>query len=86
MGTEKKNNFRMFRSWQNSFLCPRLMNTFDCLASKIMMSLLYFAIFTPIASVLRLAGKDLLHKKMDRSAKSYWIEREKQPESMKNQF
>ena len=31
-------------------------------------------------------SKDLLNKKVDKSKKSYWIERESQPESMKQQF
>jgi len=54
--------------------------------SKVMISVLFFLIFTPIAIILRLAGKDLLNKKISKSQKSYWIEREVQPESMKNQF
>ena len=56
------------------------------IVSKVMMSVLYFLVFTPIAFILRAMGKDMLNKKIDRSAKSYWVEREKQPESMKNQF
>ncbi len=56
------------------------------IVSKVMMFILYFFLFTPIAFVLRFLGKDLLSKKIDRSQKSYWIRREKQPESMKNQF
>lgn len=54
--------------------------------SKIMLFILYFFIFTPIAFVLRLIGKDMLNKKIDKSQKSYWNIREIQPESMKNQF
>ncbi len=54
--------------------------------SKVILVILYFFLFTPIAITLRLLGKDLLNKKIDRSQKSYWIEREQQPESMKNQF
>jgi len=54
--------------------------------SKIMMTILYFGIFTPVSIFLKLIGKDLLNKKVDKSQESYWIERETQPESMKNQF
>lgn len=54
--------------------------------SKVMMFILYFVFITPASFVLRLLGKDLLDKKIDRSQKSYWIERESQPESMKHQF
>jgi len=54
--------------------------------SKVMMTLLYFGIFTPISLFFKLIGKDLLNKRLDRSKSSYWIERETQPQSMKNQF
>lgn len=54
--------------------------------SKIIMFILYFGVFTPISLFLKLIGKDLLNKKVDTSQKSYWINRERQPESMKNQF
>jgi len=40
-----------------------------------------------IDSVIPLeALKDLLNKKIDKSVKSYWIDRKTQPTSMKNQF
>jgi len=54
--------------------------------SKIMLFGLFYLIFTPIAVILRLFGKDLLNKKFSKEQSSYWVEREKQPESMKNQF
>jgi hypothetical protein len=54
--------------------------------SKMVLFILYFALFTPISLFLKLIGKDLLNKKIDKSQESYWIKRERQPESMKNQF
>jgi len=54
--------------------------------SKIMMTILYFLFFTPISIFLKIIGKDLLDKRIDKSRTSYWIERETQPQSMKNQF
>jgi len=54
--------------------------------SKIVMFILYFGLFTPIAIFLKLLGKDLLNKKIDKTQASYWIDRERQPESMRNQF
>ena len=54
--------------------------------SKIIMFALYFGVFTPYSIFLKIIGKDLLNKKIDKSRESYWTEREKQPESMKNQF
>jgi len=54
--------------------------------SKVMMFVLYFGFFTPISLFLKLIGKDLLDKKIDKSVESYYIKRETQPQSMKNQF
>lgn len=54
--------------------------------SKVIMFILYFLLFTPVALLLKLLGKDLLNKKLDKSQKSYWIKREMQPQSMKHQF
>ena len=56
------------------------------IVSKIMLFLLFYLVFTPIAFILRTIGKDPLNKKLDKTQASYWIIREKQPESMKNQF
>ncbi|WP_373073610.1 SxtJ family membrane protein [Sulfurimonas sp.] len=54
--------------------------------SKIIMSVLYFGLFTPVSILLKIFGKDLLRKKMDKKESTYWISRETQPQSMKNQF
>lgn len=56
------------------------------IVSKIIMFILYFGLFTPVSIVLKILGKDLLNKKVDKSKNTYWIKRERQPESMKNQF
>ncbi len=56
------------------------------IVSKVILFVLFYLIFTPIALMLKLLGKDLLRKKVDRSQTSYWIERDTQPQSMKNQF
>lgn len=54
--------------------------------SRIILFLLFYLLFTPVALVLRVLGKDLLHKKLDKKAPSYWIDRETQPGTLKNQF
>lgn len=54
--------------------------------SKIILFILFFALFSPIAIVLKIFSKDLLNKKLDKSKKSYWIDRKDQPLPMKNQF
>jgi len=48
--------------------------------------ILFYAIFTPSAIVMRWCKKDLLHKKLDKSKSSYFIDRKEQPGDMKNQF
>ena len=48
--------------------------------------ILFYGIFTPFAITLRLLKKDLLHKKLNSSAASYFIDRKTQPGDMKNQF
>ena len=51
--------------------------------------MIFFVFVTPLGLVMRLAGKDFLHRQIDPKAKSYWIRREPPgppPDSMKNQF
>ena len=40
-----------------------------------MMGVVYFAVVTPIGLVSRLVRGDPLHRRPDRNARSYWIER-----------
>ena len=54
--------------------------------SKLILLILFYAVFTPVALVLRLLGKDLLHKRLDNKASTYWEERKEQPGSLRNQF
>ena len=54
--------------------------------SPIVMGLVFFAVVTPTAYLMRLAGKDLLKKKYDKKNNSYWIKRDKQMSTMKRQF
>ena len=55
----------------------------------VVLGFLFFFVITPIALIMRAAGKDPLLMKRDRAAASYWIERTPPgptPESMKDQF
>lgn len=54
--------------------------------SKLILLVLFFGLFTPVSAILRILGKDLLLKKVNKSRKSFWIKRERQPESMRKQF
>jgi len=54
--------------------------------APIVMALVYFLTVLPTGLIMRLLGKDLLKQKLDKNAKSYWIERSEPMGSMKNQF
>ena len=49
--------------------------------SRILLTLLYFLILTPIGLFMRLTGKDLLNIKLQPESTSYWIPREKKENS-----
>jgi hypothetical protein len=54
--------------------------------APIVMAFVYFVTVVPTGFIMRLLGKDLLKQKLDKNAKSYWIERKEPMGSMKNQF
>lgn len=70
----------------------RLWTYFGLLLHKVInpvvMGGIFFIVLTPVAVVMRIAGRDVVFRKPDQEAKSYWIEREPgpTPESMKRQF
>ena len=46
--------------------------------SLVLLSLIYFGMFTPVALFFRLIGRDSLHRKLDPNTQSYWFVRETQ--------
>ena len=54
--------------------------------APLIMAIIYIFVFTPYGIILRLFGKDLINKKIDKSVKSYWIKRKEPMNSMKNQY
>jgi hypothetical protein len=57
--------------------------------SPLALAVIFFVTMTPMAVFLRLRKKDILRRKYDPQAASYWIPREPpgpEPGSMKNQF
>ncbi len=56
------------------------------IVAPIVMAIVYFITVLPTGIIMRLLGKDLLKQKLDKNAKSYWIERKQPMGSMKNQF
>ena len=45
--------------------------------TKVILSVLFYLVITPISIICRLLGKDILDLKIDKNKKSYWIKREK---------
>ncbi len=43
--------------------------------SNVILLVLYFGLFTPMALVFRMVGRDTMHRKFDPEAGSYWVER-----------
>ena len=58
-------------------------------ANPVVLALLFFFVVTPMAFVMRIVGKRPLRLVPDRTAATYWIERERPedgPSSMRRQF
>jgi len=47
--------------------------------TRVILTLIYFGLFTPIALLLRLLGKDVLEERWDKSAATYWVRRKREP-------
>ncbi len=50
------------------------------IVSNVLLTIFFFLVITPIGLVARLAGKDFLRLKFERSASTYWIPRPRQPQ------
>lgn len=53
--------------------------------SRLILSLVYYLVLTPIGLAMRVRGKDFLNKKIDKEASTYWIKRPK-PEMGKERY
>jgi hypothetical protein len=57
--------------------------------TRVILTILYFGMFTPIALTAKLLGKDLLDEKWDKKTGSYWVKRPAatyDPKSAENMF
>lgn len=43
------------------------------ITTSIILSVAYYFVVTPIGIIMKIAGRDPLHRRFDRRAKSYWI-------------
>ena len=58
----------------------------SAIVSPIVMGLVFFFAVTPTALIMRARKNDLLKRKLERNAQSYWILRDEPVGSMKNQY
>jgi hypothetical protein len=59
------------------------------IVNPIVLGLIFYGMFTPVAIVMRLAGRDALRWRFEPKARSYWIERDPpgpDPSGLPNQF
>ncbi|MGH7597068.1 MAG: SxtJ family membrane protein [bacterium] len=57
--------------------------------TRVILTILYFGMFTPIALVAKFLGKDLLDERWDKNAGTYWVKRPAttyDPKSAENMF
>ena len=54
--------------------------------SPIVMGIVFFMVVTPVGLIMRFLGKDVLRINKNKPVSTYWINREKQKETMKKQF
>ena len=66
------------RDWLVEMYNPwmKAMYGIGTIVNAILMTIIFYLIFAPVGLFLRLIGKDLLNRKMDAQAKSYWILRD----------
>ncbi len=67
----------------------RLAEVLNRIVSPIVMGVIFFGLITPMALIMRMAGRDSMNRKFDRDVSSYWIRRDPpgpDPTGLPNQF
>ena len=54
--------------------------------APIVMGVVFFLVVTPIGILMKITGRDLINKKINKNSKTYWLNRKKAVGSMKRQF
>jgi hypothetical protein len=44
--------------------------------SPVVLGVIFFAVFTPAAAIMRLCRRDAMSRRLDGAARSYWVERD----------
>ena len=60
----------LFYAWMTMALALGFVMT------RVLLTIFFFLVLTPVALVFRLIGRDALHRKLDRDAASYWIRKQ----------
>lgn len=73
---------RLYRCWMAVVL------PIAFIVEKLLLTVFFFLVVTPVALFLRLVGRDAMNRGFDRNAESYWITRESQsdPERYYRQY
>ena len=80
-----------------SFTFPKILRPFNkwwfkfglllrSVVSRIVIPLVFYLVVTPMGLLMRLLGKDFLGKKFKPDSSSYWMDKNKERISMKDQF
>ncbi len=48
----------------------------SCINTRLLLLLIFYLVFTPISLILKLFGKDVLERRIDKQCTSYWHQRE----------
>ena len=56
------------------------------IVAPVIMSIIFFLAITPIGLLMKILGKDLLNKKINKKKNTYWIKRDVPVGTMKRQF
>ena len=75
-------------SWLNpfSFFWTRIGEILGAIITPVIITSVFFLLFTPLGFVLKIFGVNLLSVKIKKSKESYWVGRKIEPTSMKRQF
>ena len=75
-------------SWLNpfSFLWNRIGEILGAIITPVIITSIFFLLFTPLGLILKIFRANLLSVKIKKSKESYWVERKIEPTSMKRQF
>lgn len=46
------------------------------IVTRVLLTIFFFIIITPVGLFFKLIGRDALHRKLDRGSETYWIEKE----------